>query len=458
MDEIDLDKIKYYPDRFYISLDGFDAKNLTSFITDLQIGQQQAVFIHEYYHFLTNITTFCGVRQLNLNFGDRVRLVINMGFHEKIDAFPIGNPSSKLNECIEYWNQVTQILHEDDIDYNLARETVQSPRQKFDIVSVRNIQKPMSTVVDGETISGYRELIEVEIDGLVYANSFILTYGALDEFLSSSIDEYLSENDLSEIDPSIFSQRPYYPYQVFDDLIRHYTGERPEVFEKILLAYFALNSDNPATKLIAILEKLRDGAYEQFKDDPENYLLQFRDSLVQHARIVKTTKKLADEAAEQGRIHLAQSIKYYHDKFFFAMKLKEEDFFYFIRPFFEKEVSERGKQRFLLALARILNPFTPPVFLQDGVFKVTDKLTTYGEATTLILACYEIFESLKTEKYAKRPQYLKNKYTFPDMVEDCDDVSTYKIPIKGIAFQLALNELGLFKIYIDERNLKNQSS
>lgn len=458
MDKINLDKIKYYPDRFYISLDGFDSQNLTSFITDLQVGQQQSVFIHEYYHFLTNITTFCGVRQFNINFGDRVRLVINMGFHEKIDAFPIGNPNSKLQECIDYWNQVTQILNDDDIDYNLAREVVQSPRQKFDIVEVRNIHKPMSTVIDGETFNGYRELIEIEIDGLVDSNNFILTYGALDEFLSSSIDEYLSENDLSDINPSQFSQRPYYPYRVFDDIISYYTGERPEVFEKILLAYFSLNSDNPATKLINILEKLRDGEYPQFKEDPENYLLQFRDSPIKHEGIVKTTKKLADEAAEQGRIHLAQAIKYYHDKFFFALKLKEEDFFYFIRPFFEKEISVRGKQRFLLALARILNPFTPPVFLQEGIFKVTDKLTTYGEATTLILACYEIFESLKTEQYAKRPEYLKNKYMFPDQVEDCDDASTYKIPINGISFQLALNELGLFKIYIDDYNLKNQKA
>jgi hypothetical protein len=47
---------------------------------------------------------------------------------------------------------------------------------------------------------------------------------------------------------------------------------------------------------------------------------------------------------------------------------------------------------------------------------------------------------------------------FPDQVEDCDDVSTYKIPINGISFQLALNELGLFKIYIDDYNLKNQKT
>ncbi|WP_395626950.1 hypothetical protein [Daejeonella sp.] len=58
MNDIDLTKIKYYPDRFYICLDGFDTDNLTTFITDLDIGQHQAVFIHEYYHFLTNMITF----------------------------------------------------------------------------------------------------------------------------------------------------------------------------------------------------------------------------------------------------------------------------------------------------------------------------------------------------------------------------------------------------------------
>lgn len=39
----------------------------------------------------------------------------------------------------------------------------------------------------------------------------------------------------------------------------------------------------------------------------------------------------------------------------------------------------------------------------------------------LILATYEIFESLKTEMIAKRQEYLKSKYTFPDMNPDCDN-------------------------------------
>lgn len=58
MKDFDLNEIKYYPDRFYMKLDGFNAEPLTSFITDFTMGEQQAVFIHEYYHYLTNIISF----------------------------------------------------------------------------------------------------------------------------------------------------------------------------------------------------------------------------------------------------------------------------------------------------------------------------------------------------------------------------------------------------------------
>ena len=38
----------------------------------------------------------------------------------------------------------------------------------------------------------------------------------------------------------------------------------------------------------------------------------------------------------------------------------------------------------------------------------------------LILVSYEIFNSLKTEQIAKRPNYLKSKYTYSDNDPNCD--------------------------------------
>ncbi len=459
MEEIDLTKIKYYPDRFYICLDGFDTENLTTFITDLNIGQQQAIFIHEYYHYLTNITTFPGVRQFHLNFCDRFRLITILTNKEKINAYPINsNTFINCKEEVEYWKSVSDIISEDDIDYRLVEETEQSQNKKFEIQKIKEVIKPMFVTIDDVKINGGRKFIEIEIGGLVNINSFNLTFGAIDEFLSSSIDEYLFENDLSNIDPSTLSQRPFYPYQFFDCLLSHYDIKRPTAFEKILIAYFALNSHNPAIKLIEILEKLKsENNYEEFQSEPEKYLLSHFKDTEQYSDLLDKTNDFANETFEQGRIHISQAIKYYYDKFYTAQKLKEKDFFYFIRPFFVPEANtERGKQKFLLSLSRIINLFSPPVILKDNIFKYVDKLTTFGESTMLILATYEIFESLKTEQIAKRPNYLKSKYTFPDNNPNCDVFETYEAPPIRAVFQLALNELSLYGVYLDE--LKNKQT
>ena len=61
-----INKIKYYPDRFYIGLDGFDLTKLFEVSPDYTLSLQQAIFIHEYFHYLTNISTFQGVRSFQM--------------------------------------------------------------------------------------------------------------------------------------------------------------------------------------------------------------------------------------------------------------------------------------------------------------------------------------------------------------------------------------------------------
>ena len=451
MENLNLDKIKYYPDRFYVCLDGFDTDNLTTFLTDMEIGQQQAIFIHEYYHYLTNISTFPGIRQFTVNFCDRYRILINLGVAAGIDAFPIEqNTRDNCKRLIEYWEKVTQVIDDDDIIQELVKEAAASATGKFEIVTIEEVVKSLGFPRGDEQINGGRRLIQININGIIGRDSFILTYGAMDEFLSSAIDEYLFENDLSDINPSFLSQRPFYPYGFFDALLSFYEIHRPSAFEKILIAHFALNSINPPLTLIDILEKLKTG-YDDFQSDPEKYLLQQVRETPSYHTLLNEVKKFAAECEAHGRIHISQALKYYYDKFYTAQALKERDFFYFIRPFFIKETNTvHGKQKFLLALSRIINQFLPPVILKDGVFRYVDKLTTFGESTVLILATYEIFESIKKNKIAKRPSYLKTKYIFPDQEPDCDVFEKFLPPPIRLVFHLALNELGPYKLYLDE--------
>ena len=462
MAEIDLTKIKYYPDRFYICLDGFDIDNLTTFITDLQIGQEQSIFIHEYYHYLTNIATFSGIRQFNLNFCDRFRASTILTSKEGLNAYPINsNTFESCKNMVDYWNEITAILNEDDIDYNVVEETDKTPSKKFGIASIERTEKPMEVVVNGVKYSGARILIKIYTTELININSFYLTFGAIDEFLSSTIDEYMYENNLSDINPSMLSRRPFYPYGFFDELLSFYGIKRAPAFEKILIAYFALNSSNPPVILIDILEKLKDGGYEQFQENPEIYLLTNFLEVPQYNDVLKNIKDFADLTYEQGRIHISQALKYYYDKFYMAQKLKENDFFYFVRPFFANGKDTISyKQKFLLELSRIINLFTPPVILKDKQFFYIDKLTTFGEATVLILATYEIFESIRTNRIASRPAHQKAKYSFPDGDPECDNLEKFTpTPINGIVFRLALNELNLYGPYLKELDdLKQKNS
>jgi hypothetical protein len=98
------------------------------------------------------------------------------------------------------------------------------------------------------------------------------------------------------------------------------------------------------------------------------------------------------------------------------------------------------KQKFLLELSRIINLFTPPVILKDKQFFYIDKLTTFGEATVLILATYEIFESIGKPNRIKTCTQKAN-ISFPDGDPECDNLEKFTPPpINGIVFRLALND------------------
>lgn len=86
---IDLDSIKYFQDKFFLRLNGFDLENLNTFADDATFSQQQAIYMHEYYHYLTNLTTFYGARQFNCRFQDRVRLITILLKKRGLDAFPL---------------------------------------------------------------------------------------------------------------------------------------------------------------------------------------------------------------------------------------------------------------------------------------------------------------------------------------------------------------------------------
>ena len=443
-----LNEIKYYPDRFYIRLNGCDLEHLFEPTGDFTLTLDQAVFIHEYYHYLTNISTFQGVRSFQAAFCDLFRLVTILTYRRGLDAFPINQ--NCFADCayeVGYWNGLNEIFREDNVNKALSLETKNSPSGKFRILNIeKEIGKEFIVKKGGKEYKGRREFLRLDVEDLPQTTQFRIPIGAIDEFLSASIDEFLFEKGLSNY-TEIFNDRPFYPYGVYDKIIQYFDlnfGSR----EKILVAYYALHSSNPAVTLYDILEAIAKDGQNQLECNPCEYLENHFPVYSQYDCLINEFDHFIEEAKQARRQLSAQLLAYFQDRFITANALVKKDPLFFVRPFLIENLDDiRGRQEFWLDMMRIKTCFPDPLFITGKEFNTTRPYEYGADLTILALAIYEIIESLETNKVAKRLDHYKNKYDYPDGYDSFEDVSTFKAPPLLAYWHKALNELGLYQFY-----------
>ena len=441
-----INKIKYYPDRFYIGLDGFDLTKLFEVSPDYTLSLQQAIFIHEYFHYLTNISTFQGVRSFHAAFCDMFKVVCRLFNREGLNAFPINSntyPSCEYD--VGYWKTLNGVFAEDQAMGKLSDEVKKSPNGSFTVTNITTELGELMTIEkDGELVSGKREFVRIEVDGLVYTKSFRLSLGAMDEFLSASVDEFIFEHNLAD-NKQILDIQPYYPYRTFDEILRYY-GFRLASREKILIVYYAMHGKNPAVMLKSILDCIRSDGQDKFEANPCQYLESRFEFYVDYDDLINQISQFIEKADSFGIKLATKFLSYFQDRIITAQGLLRKDSFFFVRPFLVDELDKVARrQDFVLSFDRIRTCFPEPVILQNRNFA---PLTQYNYGADLVvigLAIYEIFESLKDNQVPKRTQNGKDKYDFPDGVANCDDVSTFGAPPLKAYWHRALNELGLYE-------------
>lgn len=451
---MDLQKIKYIADRYYINLDGFDLNNLNNFATDATFSMQQAIYIHEYYHYLTNITTFFGVRQFNCAFQDKVRLITILLKKAGLDAFPIGTNSRA--DCayeIEYWKSVDDIMNLDDLDKDFYEKVMKSPNKRFTITNYTKKFIPVSAVKDGVLQKGAHSYYEIAIDGVPTANSFNLSDGMIDEFLNRSIDEYLFEHDMAD-NCDVLRSQDFYPYQVYDELIHYFGFDRVDTRLKIMLAYFALHSFNPVVCLIETLEAIKLYGFEIFANDPEAFLLNRLqgNELRCYAMILDNERIYVNECLSHGRKNLADTMTLIYQKQYDAYHLLGKDFFYFIRPFFIPNIDDlSGRQKFLKMFLDIRSQMAEPILVQGGKMIDADK-DSFKNHLAFHIAAYEIFDSLYAYRIAQRLPKRKMRYKYPVESPDTDKLESLPDVLPLIeTWHVALNDLSLYAVYLNEK-------
>lgn len=445
-----INDIKYFPDKFYIRFDEDVVGNLVHLDCNNQYSVELSVFIHEFYHYLANITTFQGLRAFNACFQDKIRIVTRLLKRcGGLDAFPL--TTNKRVDCkasIAYWKGVDDITTGDSALRTKALEIDNSPSRRVRLKNVDIKQVPLTVSLDTGDVQGAREMVYLEVDGIA-DSTFALPIAAIDEMLSSSIDEYLFVTGSTE-NRDILSGRPFYPYSFFDELLHYYRMERVEARYKIILSYKAIHGDNPVVNLIHILEKVSTDV-ECFYQDPFNYLEKYfpnNEYALLNAPCLYLYNFI-NECESAGRHNLANACSIIYKRGRRAAEHLKRDPYYFIRPLVENDLTTVvDRQKYLQFLKDMIGEFDAFLQLKDkrliGAFSDPEK-----NHLAFVLAIYEILHGLENYRIVER---TISDYEFDGDPTDCDKFSNLpdRLPLTAV-WHNALNDLSLYALYLDYR-------
>lgn len=451
---VNLDSVKYFQDKFFIRLNGFDLDKLDTFADDCTFSQQQAIYMHEYYHYLTNLTTFYGARQFNCRFQDRVRILTILLDKKGLDAFPL--KSNTYLECkyeIEYWKSLNDLFNLDDVDDTIAEKIENSPNHKFTISGYTPLIWPLSMQINGQIINGGHVYYRIDIQDVPFVQYFYLSDGMIDEFLSASIDEFMFEHDLAD-NCDVLRKQTFYPYRTLDVLLDFFHIDGMTAKDKILISYFALHAVNPIDALIKMLEKMKGDKGVAFKADSEAFLLGCLNGneLTRYASTVRYEDVYIQECLSHKRKNLADTMALIYGKQYIAVEHLKKDFFYYIRPFMVDNIeTEAGKAEMLRLFKNIRSEMDEPVIIQDGQMIGADK-NTFKNHLAMQIAIYEIMDSLWVNRIAKRLPDRQKKYEYPVSAPDNDKLENLvtELPLEQ-TWHVALNELSLYGVYLEEK-------
>lgn len=451
-------KVKYYPDRFYANLDNFDFKHLHD-APNGSLSEEQCLYIHEYYHFLTNLTTFAGLRQFNINFQDRFRIIRNIAFLRKGKAFPMN--SNAFKDCeylINYWKDISAVLDEDDINMNLVEIIEKSSITDIQIKCISlEICHPMTIKIDNQIIRGARERVKLEIEPIKDIDNFYLSFGDIDEFLSATIDEFLFEHSLApDSYRDVLNSRSYYPYRFLHTLLAYYNLQGLSTEQKICICYIALHSENPPVTLITLLNNIKSNSEQYIQGTGLTILNHFAGYIYigkKYRMNLDYLGKFFNETIDYRSPIISYVMYTFEKRFRKAILLVEADPFIYIRPFLSSEYDNGvfDVNLFWEHFLEIEEKHGEPLICQNRRF-VNESLSNPERTNTIfILAIYEIMLSLQKNHIPKRTKNNEEKYLFPPGVYNSFVITNHNyIPLD--LWHTALNQMGLLKLYYDESN------
>jgi len=242
-----LDKIKYANIQMGYYLPSFFSIHLNtkSSLDDLNTLpiEDRSTFVHEYVHFLQDITTTFGLTNIinNVNIQKAINVKI---ISEETESFQIPVSIEEFSETEEYANLNSMFFGDFESEFN-------------DLSEITSIE-----LVENGIIPNHEEKGFIKVNFRNFHNKYSFSFGAI----------HLMENMAYLIERSMFDQvnPPVYPYKIVNKIIEFiYPDFQQDTALIVLLCDYSLMSSDPGRffySLIDILKKEQATSFDHIYD------------------------------------------------------------------------------------------------------------------------------------------------------------------------------------------------
>jgi len=303
-----------------------------------------SIFVHEYWHYLVNVSTYARYSDFNITFN--LAAIFSGTLTENANGLSSGNNNLSKQE-IELYKNLIKLLKYQRGDTKIADGKITS----VEILSY--IRSKESVTLNDETI--HHSFVELELNVTCMSGiskyKYILGTNAIEESLASIVERMVFDND-----------PPVLPYKIVEKLAVFIIQTKIPQESLLVICTLSLLTVNPSSALIDFLEYYRDKCHNEDLKDHE-----IIDALITSANqdylnninsIKKDIQSLVNHTVGRGYLHIAmQVISKIMNGY---IERRNQDFLFECKPFKEGVMN---KSEF----AKLLSSNTPCTVVQENI-------------------------------------------------------------------------------------------
>lgn len=322
----------YFPNAFHIVMDKdnpYLEKNDDDIIS--RNDDNFNIFIHEYWHYLHNMTTFAHLK--NFHIFMKLLTLFSKTMHPHCDGESNGNDSLNKTEIKEVISitEMYNLYDGDDLPSNISEDKIIDDFEIIDVV-INNINFKYNN--KDVPVSKITLKIEININGKLSTHELDLGIRSIEESIANEIDSFFKSNSNETTYPA-----SYIIYLVLRKLSLYYLKYELTKYELCALGTLSLNTPDPSKYLIDFFIRLKNSLD---KSTPfEEAINNFKNEIIEFLKHAKESISISLNSlckSYENRGVLETTVNYLVEKQISYIDLRISNPIFDLKPFAENKI------------------------------------------------------------------------------------------------------------------------